>query len=134
MREVDRGIFVTTARELTPEEVAGYRSAAQHKLKRSRKSAVMETRAWEVARRAALLLRDRFGATRVMVFGSLVHTGCFTSCSDVDIAAWGIRPEDTFRAIGMVMALDGNIEVNLVDVRTCSASLLALIDREGKDL
>jgi predicted nucleotidyltransferase len=126
---------MATARELTPEEVADYRAAARHRFEREQEElAARETRAWEVARRAASLLRERFGATRVMVFGSLVHTGCFTPWSDVDIAAWGIRPEDTFRAIGMVMALDGNIEVNLVDVKTCSASLLALIEREGREL
>ena len=54
-----------------------------------------------------------------------------TPWSDVDIAAWGIQPRDTFRAIGMVMDLDAEIELNLVDVGACSASLLATIEREG---
>jgi predicted nucleotidyltransferase len=124
-----------TAQELTPEDVAGFRMAARRRFEQEqRELAAREKRAWELARRAASLLRDRFGVTRVMVFGSLVHTGCFTPWSDVDIAVWGIRPQDTFRAIGMVMELDGKIEVSLVDVHTCSSSLLMMIEREGRDL
>jgi hypothetical protein len=52
----------------------------------------------------------------------------------VDIAAWRLRPEDTFRAIGAVMDLNSDIEVNLVDVQVCSASLLEAIEREGVEL
>jgi len=126
---------MTTALRLTPEEVATYQAAARlrHELEQ-RELTLKEKRAWELARRAAALLRERFGATRTMAFGSLVHKGCFTPWSDVDIAAWGIRPEDTFRAIGAVMDIDVEIEVNLVDVETCSASLLATIEREGVEL
>ena len=77
------------------------------------------------------MLKEKFGATRVVVFGSLVHEGCFTRWSDVDIATWGIRPENTFRAIGAVMDVDADIEINLVDVATCRPELLATIEREG---
>ena len=126
---------MTTAQELTLEAVAGYRAAARRRFEQEqRELAAREERAWELARRAASLLRDRFGATRVMVFGSLVHTGCFTPWSDIDVAAWGLRSQDTFRAIGAVADLDAEIEANLVDVRTCSSSLLMMIEREGRDL
>jgi hypothetical protein len=64
----------------------------------------------------------------------LVHEGCFTLWSDVDIAAWGIAPEDTFRAIGAVMDLGGDIEVNLVDMGACRPSIRAVIEREGVEL
>ncbi len=90
--------------------------------------------AWELARQAARLLKAQFGATRVVVFGSLVHEGCFTSWSDVDIAAWGIAPEDTFRAIGAAMDLGGDIEVNLVDMGACRPSLRVVIEQEGVEL
>ena len=69
-----------------------------------------------------------------MAFGSLVHEGWFTPWSDVDIAAWGIQPKDTFRAIGVVMDVSREIEVNLVDVGACSPSLRAAIEREGVEL
>ncbi len=69
-----------------------------------------------------------------MVFGSLVRPGCFTPWSDVDIAAWGLSPKDTFRAIGAMMDLDTDIEINLVDIGTCRPELLIFIEREGIEL
>ena len=121
-----------TALDLTPEELKMYRAAARRRQERDQQALVRRTkRAWELAQRAAELLRERFGATRVVVFGSLVHENCFTPWSDVDIAGWGIRRQDTFRAIGAVMDLDTEIQVNLVDVNTCSPALLAVIEGEG---
>ncbi len=74
-------------------------------------------------RAAAQLLKQKYGATRVVVFGSLVHEGRFTRWSDVDVAAWGLGMHDTFRAIGDVMDLSSEIEVNLVDVNTCGSEI-----------
>jgi predicted nucleotidyltransferase len=123
---------MTTATELTPEEIAAYRSAARRRSEQEiRKLALREKRAWASARRAAIMLREQFGAERVMVFGSLIHKGCFTPWSDVDIAAWGLRPQDTFQAIGKVLEIDTEIELSLVDVGTCSRSLLVTIEKEG---
>jgi len=93
-----------------------------------------EARAWEVARRAAALLVSRFGATRVVVFGSLARPDAFTPWSDVDIAAWGLQPRDTFAAVAALLGLDSEIEVNLVDVGACSPELLAAIESEGRAL
>ncbi len=91
-------------------------------------------RAWCLARQAAEVLRRDFGATRVVVFGSLLRPGAFGLLSDVDIAVWGIQPQDTFRAMNAVADLDEEIEVNLVDVRTCHASILQVIESEGVDI
>jgi uncharacterized protein len=121
-----------TARDLTAEEVAAYREAARlREAAEQRALAEREARAWALARRAADELRERFGVDRVAVFGSLIHPGCFTPWSDVDIAAWGLRPEDTFRAIGVAMDLDPDIAVNLVDVGACRPTILDVIEREG---
>jgi predicted nucleotidyltransferase len=124
-----------TALELTSEEIASYRANSQRQHDREgAQLAIREQRAWELAQRAAALLRERFGATRVVVFGSLVHKGCFTAWSDVDIAAWNIHSDDAVRAMGMVMDIDSEIEINLVDGSTCRSSLLTTIEREGLDI
>ncbi|MDE2737768.1 MAG: nucleotidyltransferase domain-containing protein [Gemmatimonadota bacterium] len=91
-------------------------------------------RAWDLARQAARLLEEHFNAKRVVLFGSLAHEDRFNPWSDVDIAAWGLRPEDTWRALGAVMDLDPDIEVNLVDIACCRPNLRAVIEREGIDL
>lgn len=91
-------------------------------------------RAWQLARQAAEVLRRDFGATRVVVFGSLLRPSMFGERSDVDIAAWGIPPQDTLRAMSAVAYLDEQIEVNLVDVSTCKPGILRVIESEGVDI
>src|SRR6476661_6971484 len=123
---------MVTARELTAEAMAGYRLAARRRhLAEQHALARREQRAWELARQAAALLRERFGARRVVAFGSLVHPGSFTEWSDVDLAAEGLDPRDTLRAMELAMMLDPDIEVNLVDIAACSESLRKVIKREG---
>ena len=124
-----------TALDVTPEEMAVYRATARRRWEGEQQElARRQEHAWELARRAARLLKEEFGVSRVVVFGSLIREGHFTQWSDVDIAAWGIRPEDTFRAIGAVLDLSAEIEINLVDVDMCRPSLLAIIEQEGVEL
>lgn len=126
---------MAAARDITPEQMAAYKEGARRRQERERQALrERERRAWDLARQAATALREQFGVSRVVVFGSLVHPGWFTPWSDVDIAAWGIKPEDTFRAIGVVLDLDTDIPLNLVDVGACSASLLETIERDGVPL
>ena len=118
--------------DLTPEQIANYRAHALQR--RRREQPELEQRrekAWQAARTAAQLLKEEFDATRVVVFGSVVRGSGFTRWSDVDVAAWGLAPEDTFRAIGAVMDLETDVPVNLVDVDTARPSLLAAIERDG---
>ena len=118
--------------KFTPQEIASYRANAKRKWQESKgERKQREKRAWELAQLAAVLLKEEFKATRVMAFGSLVRNDCFTLWSDVDIAAWGISPDETLRAMEAVRDLDEMIEVNLVDVETCTANLLANIEQEG---
>ncbi len=124
-----------TAVDLTPQELELYRQTARRRARRVQKDvALRRDRAMELARRAAQLLQERFGATRVVVFGSLVREGCFTAWSDVDLAAWGLKSADTFLAIGVIYGLDPEIEVNLLDMSVCPPSLAAVIEAEGREL
>jgi len=88
-------------------------------------------RAWDVARTAADLLRERFGANRVVVFGSLAHNEWFTHWSDIDLAASGISPDAFFRAVAAVTGLSTEFKVDLVDPQDCRPALRRAIEREG---
>ena len=126
---------MATAADITPEQMAACKEGARRRQARERQALhERERRAWELARQAAAVLRQQFSATRVVVFGSLIHPGSFTPWSDVDIAAWGLRAEDTFRAIGVVMDLAPDIPLNLVDVGACRSSVLCVIEHEGVPL
>jgi predicted nucleotidyltransferase len=90
--------------------------------------------AWQLARRAAAMLKEQYGVSRVVLFGSLIHPDRFTVRSDVDLAAWGLTSANWLKAIGAVRNLSREIELNLVDVSTCSSELLAIVEQEGLPL
>ena len=125
--------------EIPADKMARYMEMARrrHEQEQAQLQAALQARAdlaWRLARRAAQLLREDFGASRVVVFGSLVQPGMFTLHSDVDLAAWGIRPEDTFRAIGAAQDLSSEIALNLVDVTMARPPLYRAIVERGVEL
>lgn len=123
------------AAQLTEEDLVSYRASVRERAERERVDlSEREERAWSLAREAAALLRERYHATRVVVFGSLAHSGCFTPWSDVDIAVSGLDPRYTLRALGEVMDLSVDIRVNLVDVATCRPAVLEVIEARGTAL
>jgi uncharacterized protein len=126
---------VKTAAQLTEEEIDAYRkSFRKRKQVESLELKQRKERAWSLAQYAASLLKRRFGASRVVIFGSLANGEFFTLWSDVDLAAWGLRPEDTLRAIGVVYDLDENIRVNLVDINIVKASNRTTIESDGIEI
>jgi len=91
-------------------------------------------RAWQSARTASHILRERFGASRVVVFGSLSRPSDFTQWSDIDLAAYGIPPERFYRAVADVTGFSREFEIDLTDVETCPPGLLKAVEKEGIDL
>jgi predicted nucleotidyltransferase len=88
-------------------------------------------RAWSVAHTAAEVLRHRFGATRVVVFGSLARRDWFTPWSDIDLAAWGLAPESFYRAVAAVTGISSEFKVDVVAPEDCQPDLLKAIEQEG---
>lgn len=86
------------------------------------------------SRSLAHLLRERFGAKQVIVFGSLVHRVWFTPWSDIDIAVWGIPAHQFYQAVAAVTGISPYFEVDVVDVEDCSISLRRIIESEGIEL
>lgn len=102
--------------------------SAQAELSRRRR------RALRLARQAAVLLRQNFGASRVTLFGSLASRGSFTLWSDIDLAVWGVAPARFYAAVAAVTGLSTEFNLDLVDAETCPASLRRAITQEGIDL
>jgi uncharacterized protein len=90
--------------------------------------------AWDVARRAADILRTRYGATRVRAFGSILHPERFHASSDVDLAVEGVTVADYWDAVTEVFGLDEAIRVDLVDPSCCSSAVWGIVEKEGVDL
>lgn len=85
-------------------------------------------------REAARVLKERFGARRVLLFGSLAHAAWFFPDSDVDLVVEGIPPADFWRAWAAVEALIGDRPVDLIDPDMASDSLRRAIEEYGIEL
>lgn len=123
------------ARDLTSEDKKHYLATAK-KREREKQSALQNriNRALTLADQAASLLRYKYSAERVVLFGSLTDIQTFTLWSDVDIAAWGLTADNFLKAMSDVDALDSEIEINLVDIHTAKASLMENILTQGQDI
>lgn len=120
-----------TVLELTPKELGKY--SPQRQRVRGWPQP-LRRRAWQVAREVAHKLRQDFGARRVVVFGSLAHQLWHSPQSDIDIAAWGIAPQDYLKAYMAVNDLGAGFEVNLVDPKDCFPSVRASIRKHGVEI
>lgn len=123
-----------TAADVTPEEMEVYR-ATHRRLLEEREALRIQRQALasDIASRCANMLRERYGATRVVLFGSLAR-GTFGLRSDIDIAVWGVSSVEYFDVLPELMAAGGEIEVNLVRHEAASASLRESIARDGVEL
>ena len=117
------------------QELLGYHPwQAIERHSQDRELVLRRDRAWEVARKAATILKERFGATWVLVFGSLAHGAWFTPRSDIDLCVDGIPVEKFFHAEAEVEALTSEFKVDLIDPRECSPELLKQVEEEGVKL
>lgn len=117
-----------TALDLTRDEWQAYQPGAE--LDQEQLSERWQ-RAWSTARLAAHVLRQRFGATQIVVFGSLTRRDWFTPWSDIDLAAWDIPPDAFYRAVAAVTGLDPEFKVDLVVPEDCQPTLRRVIEQEG---
>jgi predicted nucleotidyltransferase len=126
-----------TALDLSPEALKGYRPLEAIRRRKSDTGTDLSSRrrrARLTARKAAELLRSEFGASKVIIFGSLARRGGFTLWSDIDIAAQGIPPIRFFEAVGAIAGMSAEFKMDLIDLDTSPSSLREAIENEGKDL
>ena len=106
--------MMRTAAQLTAEDLAPYRETAQRRsAEREARVAQRRTRAEALSSSAATLLRDQYGANKVVLFGSLIRPDRFNETSDIDLAAEGIHPRLFFQAVGALNDLTAEFEFDL---------------------
>ncbi len=120
------------ALNISPEVMTAYRAAARQRWEQEQRDLIQrKTRAWKIAWQAAALLKDQFGAVRVVVFGSLAHEHWFSQTSDVDLAAWGLDIAAYLHILGKLQDLSSEFKIDLVDINHCNLGLKKVIEREG---
>ena len=126
-----------TALELTREERKRYLKAARRRpsppeltlAERDERERLLE-RICE----AAAVLKTRFGARRVVLFGSLAHSAWFTPDSDVDVAVEGLGSDVYWQAWRLLEEMIDVRPVDLIELETAGESLQRAIQRYGVEL
>ena len=126
-----------TALDVTPDELRGYIAVARRRTKAPsrREPDQVEVEAMRArAREVAVLLKARFGAHRVILFGSLAHGAWPTADSDVDLAVEGLSAEASWRAWAAAEDLFPDRAVHLVALEEATGSVRAAIQQAGIEM
>lgn len=76
----------------------------------------------DLAKTAARILREEFGVSRVVLFGSTLNSIRFHETSDLDLAVWDLPPTDYVPAVARLMQLP-HFSIDLVEAETASPHL-----------
>lgn len=106
------------------------RKSMEIKENRQRLLEIRYVNAWEIARKAACILKDEYSANEVILFGSLLHKQFFSLTSDIDVAVSGISYDKFFDALYRVGFLS-DIEIEMVDIEECRDYIKEIIKKEG---
>lgn len=123
-----------TAKDLSTEELKEYRKRLDQHFQNRKVDKALLQRAWQTAHKIAAMLYDDFGATKVAVFGSLVEKDSFSKWSDLDIAVWGIRNDEYFRAIWQAEGISGLFKIDLIDFESFDASYQERIKTQAVEI
>ena len=123
---------------MTPDEWKQYKYSFQANKEISERPVVAahgnREKAIQTAKQAAKVLREHFGAKRVILFGSLATDIGFNEFSDIDLAAWGIPFDEYYRAVAAVTGFSERYKIDLVDPELCRTSIKKAILEQGVEL
>ena len=121
--------------QIKSQENQSYLFAAQARTNRKIKLlAERKDRAWYVARCAATLLKEDYGVNRIVLIGSLASGKGFHQRSDIDLVVWGLDEKKYYQAVGRLLGLDPEFEVDLIEAEYASPNLSRVIEQDGVSL
>lgn len=124
-----------TALELSREELQVYVDAHRKRVwpKLTAEQEAEREAKIDLARRVAHMLRKKYAASRVILFGSLAHQAWYHDKSDIDLAVEGLG-ELYFKAWGDAEQIVNGRKIDLIDMEMASDSLRKAIERKGIEL
>ena len=118
--------------QVSKQKMDQYKATAKRRWKREQQQlSLIYSQKWALAKKAAELLKEQFGAQKVVAFGSITQKELFHLYSDMDIAVWGLDEKKYFRAVAKLLELDSSQRVDLVRIEDARGSLRSVIDQEG---
>jgi predicted nucleotidyltransferase len=120
--------------ELSPEELAQYRATVRRRqAEQEQQQQARQQRGWQVAREAAQVLKQEFGAQQVWLFGSLLDVQRVRAESDIDLAIAGLPDDRYLAAVARLLDLS-DFSVDLVQLEHASPRIRQMIEQKGVEL
>ena len=91
-----------------------------------------QQKGWQVARKCAIILKEKFGVKRVVLFGSLLDYESMSWHSDIDLAVCGLSGSDFWKA-GAALEKGHDFPIDLVEIELAKPHILKAIE-EGVEL
>ena len=93
----------------------------------------------KIARQCASVLKEQFGVSKVVLFGSMLDVESIFEDSDIDLAVWSLSSDLYWKAwcaVDRVVSQTGyNFPpIDLVDVNDAKPHILKAIEKEGVEL
>jgi predicted nucleotidyltransferase len=119
---------VDTKNVVDTDKMYGYILAAR-KREQARQESLrqLQSRGVETAKQAARILRQKFSATRVVLFGSMLQPKIHAD-SDIDLAVWNLSKSDYFQAVGKLQGLS-EFAIDLIEAENASDYIVEAISQ-----
>lgn len=121
-----------TVLDLSLEEIEEYRRYLKEREREILKSRFQK--AWSLARDISVILKRKYEAKKVLVFGSLVDESRFNRWSDIDIAVLGIPTSKYLKALAEIISMGNDFKIDMIDLEDCKDSLKETIEKEGIEI
>lgn len=96
--------------------------------------AFIRSDAMDKARNVATLLKEKYGAKRVILFGSIVKSDYLHERSDIDLLVEGIKSEDFLRAGADAWRVTDPFDVDIIPAGIAHKNILKKALKEGIEL
>ena len=90
--------------------------------------------AMERAKRVAILLKEKYGAKRVILFGSLCRKAYLHERSDIDLLVEGIKTANILRAGFDAWMVSEPFDVDIIPMEVADERIIKIAVKEGIEL
>lgn len=98
------------------------------------KIASIRSDAMEKAKKIAAMLKESYGAKKVILFGSLVKSRYLHERTDIDLFVEGIKPEDFLRAGADAWAIARPFDVDIIPAERAEKAIIETAIKDGIEL
>ena len=108
-----RHLTEETRQEIIAEVLAARENREQFLLEMKQR----QKKGLDVAKKCANFLKEKYGVTKMILFGSLLNYEKMTPHSDIDLAVWGLPEKDYFKAVRFLLEIADSFSINLVEIQ-----------------